>query len=208
MHPLFCSEYIKDSVYFGGYPSEEWFKELIDFGITCFVDLTTQVEKENLKYNYNFRNTIHFPIRDNNAPLVVDNYIRLIINISGLIDKGEKIYIHCKGGHGRSGMVVASLMCYLENMLPREAIDVTTKIHSVRIQMKDKYRNRKCPESFKQRRFVSDLFRPIVVSKHDPHNVFDFFQRSRTRPIRSNNNGEMVNLLQDLRHRYNQSIGM
>lgn len=207
MHPLFCSKYIKDIVYFGGYPSEDWFKELIDFGITCFVDLTTNAEKENLEYNYKFKNTIFFPIRDNQAPLVIDNYIKFIIRLSNLIEKKEKIYIHCKGGHGRSGMVIASLMCYLENMFPREAIDLTTRIHSVRILMKDKYRNRKCPENYKQRKFIFDLFRPIIVSKQDPQNLFEFIQKSRTRPIRSTNlNGEIVTLLQDIRHKYNQSI--
>jgi len=215
MIPLFCSEYIKDSLYFGGYPSKEWFKQLIDFGITYFVDLTTNAEKNNLEYNYTFANTIFFPIRDNHTPLNLDNYLRFIIQISNLVERKEKIYIHCKGGHGRSGMVVASLMSYLENMLPKDAIERTTMIHANRILMKEKYRIRKCPDNFRQRKLIFDLFRPIIMSEgvfndeRNRINLFEFIQKSKTRPIRSTStNREMITLIKTIRHQYNQSILM
>lgn len=209
MQPLFCSEYLENSVYFGGYPSKEWFKELIDFGITYFIDLTTNIEKDNLCYNYEFENTIYFPIRDNYVPLNIENYIKFIIRIANLIMKKEKIYIHCKGGHGRSGMVIASLMCYLENKIPKDAIDLTTRIHARRQCMKDKYRNKKCPDNYKQRKFVFDLFRPmeVIFNKDYFHNLFDFIRKSKTRPIVKSRfkNDEIVCVLQNIRHKYNQS---
>lgn len=157
--PRFCSVYMKDQVYFGGYPTAEWFEELVDFGITTFIDLTTPFEKRSLPFLYKFPHTICFPIRDNQAPSNPEMFRRFIMKLGQMIYSGkEKIYIHCKGGHGRSGLVIASLMCYLDGMTPHEALDRTTFIHSIRRNMKNKYRNIQCPDNYQQQRFIMELF--------------------------------------------------
>lgn len=165
--PSFCSVYKVNSVYFGGYPSEAWFQELIDFGITVFIDLTTPLERKGLPFNYDFPSTIFYPIRDNHIPSQTESFRRLVIKIADMVRSGrEKIYIHCKGGHGRSGLLIASLMCYLDELNPYEALDRTTFIHSIRKEMKNKYRDRRCPDNYQQQRFVIDIFRSTLRIDH------------------------------------------
>lgn len=161
--PSFCSVYKVNHVYFGGYPTERWFQELRDFGITVFIDLTTPLERRSLPFTYDFASTIFYPIRDNHVPSNMESFRRLVVKIADMIQSGrEKIYIHCKGGHGRSGLLIASLMCYLDHLSPYDALDKTTFIHSIRKEMKNKYRNRRCPDNYQQQRFVMDLFRPVL----------------------------------------------
>jgi len=50
-----------------------------------------------------------YPIRDMDIP-DRDTMTRILDRIDGLLDAGEKIYLHCWGGKGRTGMVVG---CYL-----------------------------------------------------------------------------------------------
>ena len=48
----FCTQFHKNA-YFGGYPNQTEFKELIEIlKITNFLDLTTIKERQNLNYNF------------------------------------------------------------------------------------------------------------------------------------------------------------
>ena len=200
--PNFCSVYKPGKVYFGGYPSQEWFNKLREFGITLFVDLTTKYEKHILPYTYSFNSTIHFPIRDNSIPYNAEIYSKFIINLSNRILSGkEKIYVHCKGGHGRSGMVIASLMCYIDNLHPVQAIEKTTVLHSNRKNLKSKYKNIKCPDNNNQIQYVMELFNPIFITDYHKKitNLFEFIYDTKTRPIISTS-VEMETILKYLRY--------
>jgi len=52
----------------------------------------------------------------------------------------QKLYVHCKGGHGRAGVVVASILCYYYNIEPNRALELTTQYHSQREEMRAKWR--------------------------------------------------------------------
>jgi len=49
----YCSYFIKDKALFGSYPTLERAKELIDNGVSVFIDLTTESEKTTLDNYYN-----------------------------------------------------------------------------------------------------------------------------------------------------------
>lgn len=194
--PSFCSVYIPDKVFFGGYPSSSWFNSLCDFGITLFVDLTTKYEKNHLPYVYSFDAIINHPIRDNSIPYKTENYYKFIVQLASYIKSGtEKIYIHCKGGHGRSGLVIASLMCYLDNMHPIDALKNTTILHSTRKELKAKYRNSHCPDNYVQKQYVIELFRPICIANRNIKNLFEFIHTTR-------NSSDFENVLTYFRHFY------
>ena len=71
----FASSVYNDSVFFGGFPSEEWFQMLVDNGTKIFVDATSEVEKQTFKlfdYHQKIRTLYpdeiqyyNFPIDDN-----------------------------------------------------------------------------------------------------------------------------------------------
>jgi hypothetical protein len=216
--PSFCSVYKKDQVYFGGYPTKEWFQTLCDIGITLFVDLTTRYEKQSFPYVYTNNpmpgnvSTMSFPIRDNYIPYDTDSFRGFIIKLGDQIQKGVKIYIHCRGGHGRSGMTIASLMCYVDNIHPIKALDVTTRMHLERKDLKLKYRSLKCPDNYIQRNYVTDLFYPVYISDHFfkkkiAFNLFDFITMTKTRPLLNTKEHDsvIVEILMNFRsqlHRY------
>lgn len=48
------------------------------------------------------------------------------------LDKGEKLYVHCWGGHGRSGSVGSIVMGLLYSLKPSEAMDRIQYTHDLR----------------------------------------------------------------------------
>ena len=159
------SEFIKNKALFGGFPTQEYVNEFEELGVRYFVDLTCKGEKNitpyKTKYTY-----IHYPISDRRVPTCWKSFSKFIIKIGNIIKNlkiGEKIYIHCKGGHGRSGIVVASLLCYIYRITPSEAIAKTTKYHSRRKEMREKWRKIGSPQTRGQKHFVTKFFEPLYV---------------------------------------------
>jgi hypothetical protein len=188
MTPLFCSVYQK-SVLFGGYPSKQMFNELLDHGVSVFVDMTTRYDRYKFRYIYNHPHRVSFPILDNSIPYNKDNFCRFIVYISYIIYyQREKLYIHCKGGHNRSGLVISAILCFLENCIPVEAMKITADLHSARIYLKPKYKNSLCPDNVKQRQFLCNIFQPFVVSQETFADtvrmpLIDLFSMTKIRPL-------------------------
>lgn len=96
--------------------SEEKHKQVRQFGITHILYLTEEDKIEPYRFYLPIYCTyIHFPIRT----LSVPEDCRRLENILQFIDDvandplGNKVYIHCRGGIGRTGTVVACLYEYL-----------------------------------------------------------------------------------------------
>jgi ribA/ribD-fused uncharacterized protein len=73
----------------------------------------------------------------------------------------EKMYIHCKGGHGRSGVVVASILCQMGGISPQKSLELTRKYHSRRKVMREKWREIGSPQTSVQKTFVYKFFEPF-----------------------------------------------
>uniref|UniRef100_A0A6C0ICM2 Uncharacterized protein n=1 Tax=viral metagenome TaxID=1070528 RepID=A0A6C0ICM2_9ZZZZ len=209
----FCSEMYEGGGYFGGYPSEEEFGELLRSNITTFVDLTTAREKRNLPFVYRVpedRTYLSFPIMDNHVPKNRRLFLQLVHHIAHRLQNREKVYIHCRGGHGRSGILVASLLCYLNNLAPHHAIQKATMYHSRRPNLKAKWKTTPCPQMYTQQKFVMDLFQPIQVS----HTEFDRYMEKNPekllhhiglRPLATDVSTPLLGeLLYYIRHAYHQ----
>ena len=161
-----CSYFIKDKALFGSYPSEIAVKELEDNGVRYFVNLTHEDEDKIKQYQTNYQ-IITYTIKDRSIPHDLESFTQFIIHIGSIIKNldREKVYIHCKGGHGRSGLVVACLICYLFKLSAYEALNYTSKCHNNRSVMRDKWRKIGSPQTYLQKRFVHQLFRPINFAR-------------------------------------------
>lgn len=199
----FASCIYKNNVFFGGYPNQEWIECLLSNSTKFIVDLTNTFEKEkNDLYDYQHHlesyscTYIHFPISDNQIPENIQEFKSMINNLVIKIQQlsnEDKMYIHCKGGHGRSGLVSACLLCPLLNVYPENALDITTLAHSNREFLKPKWKNVKCPQTFRQRKFVIDLYKPVQITPeiyYDKisNNLLSFLEEVKTRPIIHENN--------------------
>lgn len=151
----YCSTLIKDLAYFGPSPSQEIAEQLLSEGIDVFVDLTTNEDRTE---PYDAPNKIKYPIKDNNIPDNLASFKFFINQLQILLKRERKIYIHCRAGHGRSGMVSACLLSEFNKCSPVYAIKLVTEYHKERKIMKDKWRNKLCPNSHLQRKFVNEHF--------------------------------------------------
>jgi len=77
---------------------------------------------------------ISFPIPDQSIHSKNEEVVKLVWDIIRLIDDGECVYVHCWGGHGRTGTVVSILIGLLFNVSAQTALDVNKKLHSCRIK--------------------------------------------------------------------------
>lgn len=167
--------FIPNQCLFGAYPTQHQIYELEKWGADLIINLTHENEK-NIRFYKTSINTITFRILDNKAPEDTIEFCALIIYLSKQIDLNKKIYIHCKGGHGRSGILVASILCYKFRISPQEAIKLTTRyhstrpIHSRRSKMNEYWKSKGSPQTLEQKQFVIDLFQQYFITHDSPLN--------------------------------------
>ena len=111
---------VKDRFLAGEYPSgntageaRHKIKAFLEAGITSFIDLT--LPQEMLPYlgllkgdGIEYR---RFPILDDTVPADPRQMTEILDAIDAALAAGRKVYVHCQGGVGRTGMVVA---CWLQ----------------------------------------------------------------------------------------------
>ena len=116
-HPLFG---IYKSSIRGNIPA------LWEFGITVFLDLTQSYEvPEYASFLPSDVQRISFPIRNCDVPSSVESVMDLFRRLEQLMHEQPraKLYIHCHGGVGRTGIIVACYYIYFEHLSFEEALD-------------------------------------------------------------------------------------
>ena len=173
------SYFIKDKALFGSFPTQESVLELEEQGVRYFVDLTTPEEKQKKLTMYTTQyNYVNYPIHDRHVPTDWFSYAKFIIKICKIIKSlknEEKLYAHCRGGHGRAGVLVASILCHIFNLSPDDALKYTTKYHSNRKHLKDKWKKIGSPQTYSQKKFIYKFFLPLNFYKtYKNSNIFGF----------------------------------
>ena len=74
---------------------------------------------------------VHFPIKD--CGVAADESVLLLCQqLVQSIYEGNKLYIHCWGGHGRTGTVVCIMLCIMYGISAEEAMERCQKMHDTR----------------------------------------------------------------------------
>ena len=71
---------------------------------------------------------VHFPIGDGGTRSNED-VLQFCIGLCDRICRGEVLYVHCWGGHGRTGTIVAILLGLLYDMTAAQALEYTQMSH-------------------------------------------------------------------------------
>jgi hypothetical protein len=111
---------IEDQILCGEYPytaqaSSHKIEALIECGFDVFVDLThpddglEQYQGDLVLSTCDNLTIIKCPIPDDGV-VDIKTYLNLITKIAVSMDQGEKIYIHCWGGVGRTATVMGGLL--------------------------------------------------------------------------------------------------
>jgi len=172
------SYFIKNRALFGSFPTQDSVLELEDHGVRYFVDLTDITKEKKIsayttKYTY-----INYSIDDHSIPNDILSFSTFVLKISNIIKKlnqDERVYIHCRGGHGRSGLVVACILCYIFNLSPQESLNYTTKCHSHRKNMRDRWRKLGSPQNYNQKKFVYKFFEPVYFYRYNKNTSTEGF---------------------------------
>jgi protein-tyrosine phosphatase len=155
-----ASFFIEKKALFGGYPNHCQILELQREGVKWFIDLTHNNEKNIRVYSNLVDNWINFPIKDGFIPTDKKKFTIFLILIQMVLESlkpGEKLYLHCRGGHGRSSLVIACFLGYSLNLPPLESLELTRYIHSTRPNLRKRWLER-CPLNLKQKLFVENFF--------------------------------------------------
>lgn len=161
----YSSYFIKNKALFGSYPQQNQVDDLIKKGVVYFIDLTMPGEVFPT-YNTNNKKYLNYPILDRKAPVDNFSFASLILELKNIIENlknNEKIYIHCRGGHGRAGIVVACLLyMFHENISTMDSILLTTKYHNDRKVMREKWRQIGSPQTKLQKAFIHKFFGNMI----------------------------------------------
>lgn len=158
-----CSYFIEKKALFGSFPTQESVNELEANGVRYFVNLTYDTEKKIIPYTTKYT-YLTFPIKDRRYPYNWYEFARFIIKISNIIKSlknNEKLYINCRAGHGRSGLVVSSILCYMSGFSIEDSLNLTSFYHNNRPIMKLKWRCIGSPQTRAQKNFIFKFFTPL-----------------------------------------------
>ncbi len=153
--------FIEDKAIFGSYPNQEEVNYYESIGVKHFFDLTTYGECQPYEHSGVL---IKYPIEDMNVPHEPFKFSALITYVCDLVKafkKGEKMFVSCRGGHGRAGVFVACVLAKYHNISPEDALQLTKKYHSERKEMKARWRKIGSPQTNTQRVFVIKMFSPF-----------------------------------------------
>ncbi|MBR5639673.1 MAG: dual specificity protein phosphatase family protein [Muribaculaceae bacterium] len=166
--PIKNSYQVTSQIYAGEYPRDKdeelsiaKLKQFEDFGVTHFVDLTE--DGELAPYHnmlYPGASHVRFPIRDVSVPKSMDDVRGLVKSICEIVNNNPdaKVYIHCWGGVGRTGVIVG---CLLSELYHQSFDETMAKLENIFLAC-PKSAYRKTPETQEQRQFISKYVRENI----------------------------------------------
>lgn len=158
--PLHQSYYLGSKLFAGEYPGDKCrelaeikLKRMHHFGVRHFIDLTEEGElspyQQMLLKDTSY---LRFPIRDVNAPESVEAVHQLIDKIEYLMQQDGYTYVHCWGGVGRTGTIMA---CYEARQMEKPTLTGALDAMRRHFCNMPKAAHRKSPETQGQVDFIS-----------------------------------------------------
>ena len=182
---------IDQKIMVGGKPYNEDvdLKYLLQQGITVIVNLTTKQEissKTNYKYQSDLPSHIqyiHFQIKDMYIQSD-ENTLHLVDNII-MLSKDHKIYIHCKGGHGRTGVIAGLIVHKLHHEWSyNQVIEYVQKRHTERKNKPFSITPQTAAQFCQLKRIISGCQDILFYDKNDPNYIYsNFYTDKNKKPL-------------------------
>lgn len=161
-------------------------KEIRDTGIDTFVSLQSEISPQDgskgvvqKDFNWAFPNFcnysyymygddkvkyLHMPLKDMFAPDCDEFRFNVNILLEEML-RGRKLFIHCAGGHGRTGMYAAVLISLLEGCSPQKALEHTQYRHNARRVLDRRQKHQVLsPSTYNQRNLVLNALKQEIFT--------------------------------------------
>ncbi|MBO5313950.1 MAG: ADP-ribosylglycohydrolase family protein [Prevotella sp.] len=146
-------------IYAGEYPGDkngeiakQKIARMYHFGIRHFIDLTEEGELRPYNHLLPCETTYtRFPITDCGAPKSIESVQRLLLRIEELKKMDGYVYVHCWGGVGRTGTIIA---CYLAQNWDEPDLNKTLEVLRRNFTKMPKSAYRETPETKEQIDFI------------------------------------------------------
>ena len=159
---------IPDRIYFGPLPNDYMIEQLKEKKFNLIVNLTENT------FNTDSIRSIHYPIVDTSIPDDIHEYCKFIINLKQEYEnKDNKIYIHCKGGHSRSSMVMVSLLFCIYNKELKDVINNVLECHRKRVNLREIWKY-KSPFNYKQFMFLCIIHKNIYINIDSDSKIYNW----------------------------------
>ena len=162
------SNWIHHRVMTGAYPShndlnkkQQILSTLYISGVNVIISLQEFDEDSSYtKYKDVYGNLAEyyqFPIKDRNT-LPIDQLINIVkFIVNKLQDPNKIVYIHCQGGHGRTGLIATLLLKFTHNLTNEQSLDLWYTLHDTRINRNIRKTNKPGRLTNKQLNSLSEL---------------------------------------------------
>lgn len=171
---------IPNKLLVGGYPdTESDIKAIESAGITTFVCLNDEYGRKDLhrpfpSYATALSNAkfVHFPMKDMAPHRSDKELLAFCNNLADLVVSGNTLYIHCSGGHGRTGMVAAILLHILTGHDSDVLFDYVQYCHDQRVchNYGHKFFGQLLPEEVKSKFVMGQVPTPQIA--HQRYQVY------------------------------------
>ena len=159
--PIYNSYKVEGNLYAGEYPGDfdtvqakNKVRQLLDFGITDFIDLTEADELYPYDCYLPEGITRHnFPLQDLGVPKRDREMDSILARINELLQAGRTVYVHCWGGIGRTGTVIACWLGVQHQVDGERALEMLTTLWNTC----PKSRRVDSPETLRQRQYVCEF---------------------------------------------------
>ncbi|CAF1097719.1 unnamed protein product [Didymodactylos carnosus] len=102
------------------------FTPYIDLAKEAAVSTTTKTtSKEDIHF-------IPFPIVDSRVHTDPAQVLKICLDIIELVKQGKIIYVHCWGGHGRTGTLISIILGIVYDLDGDQALELNGKLHDLR----------------------------------------------------------------------------
>jgi hypothetical protein len=109
-------------LYYGPWPSVEMLRTLKKLDVDTIWNLAQELDLIIPYEKYFVPNVIHGNIEDFYIPENITHFATQLNQIAGLLRSGKNVFIHCFGGHGRTGMALAAIDLMVSDSEPKVAL--------------------------------------------------------------------------------------
>lgn len=130
-------------IFYGPFPNERTLLDLKKRGVSVIWNLMAELQELFRIESKLFEHTINTPTDDYDVP-ETELFLNHLETMVAHLQAGRDVYIHCLGGHGRTGIAIAALARRLAAVGPGAALQFSL-------------RHCQGPEHENQKKFVSNL---------------------------------------------------